>query len=81
MDKRIQSLNGVTMSQIKTIADLLFGDKVIKIKLNSRDLIYEIYVLEQINIPSEMQQRFSEKLKQCEIITLVKAEPVISKKK
>ena len=81
MDKRIQSLNGVTMSQIKTIADLLFGDKVIKIKLNSRDFIYEIYVLEQINIPSEMQQRFSEKLKQCEIIPLVKAEPVISKKK
>ena len=81
MDKRIQSLNGVTMSQIKTIADLLFGDKVIKIKLNSRDLIYKIYLLEQINIPSEMQQRFSEKLKQCEIIPLVKAEPVISKKK
>lgn len=80
MSKPIQYLGGITITQAKTIAEILFGDRVIRVKPNDKTLDFEIYVIGEIDIPAEMQQRFGERLKQCKIIPLEKIEQQTLKK-
>ena len=68
--KRIQNLHGITLGGAKKIAELLFGERVIKVTLNPKKLEYVIYILGEPDIPPQMQKRLSKTLNQCNIISL-----------